>query len=56
MTEVYPTLFSPIKLGPLTLRNRIVMAPLTSQMAEAEALRMMRWPHTTPAVRAVGWA
>ena len=36
MTEVYPTLFSPIKLGPLTLRNRIVMAPLTRQMAEAD--------------------
>ena len=36
MTEAFPTLFSPIKLGPLTLRNRIAMAPLTRQMAEAD--------------------
>ena len=36
MTEVFATLFSPIKLGPLTLRNRIAMAPLTRQMAEAD--------------------
>ena len=36
MTEAYPTLFSAIKLGPLTLRNRIAMAPLTRQMAEAD--------------------
>ena len=36
MTEAFPTLFSSIKLGPLTLRNRIAMAPLTRQMAEAD--------------------
>ena len=36
MTEAFPTLFSAIKLGPLTLRNRIAMAPLTRQMAEAD--------------------
>lgn len=36
MTEAFPTLFSPIALGPLTLRNRIAMAPLTRQMAEAD--------------------
>lgn len=36
MAEVYETLFSEIKLGPLTLRNRIAMAPLTRQMAEAD--------------------
>ena len=36
MTEAFPTLFSTIKLGPLTLRNRIAMAPLTRQMAEAD--------------------
>ena len=36
MTEAFPTLFSPMKLGPLTLRNRIAMAPLTRQMAEAD--------------------
>jgi len=36
MAEAFPTLFSPIKLGPLTLRNRIAMAPLTRQMAEAD--------------------
>lgn len=36
MTEAFPTLFSPITLGPLTLRNRIAMAPLTRQMAEAD--------------------
>jgi 2,4-dienoyl-CoA reductase-like NADH-dependent reductase (Old Yellow Enzyme family) len=36
MTEAFPTLFSPIKLGPLTLRNRIAMAPLTRQMAESD--------------------
>lgn len=36
MTEAFPTLFSPMMLGPLTLRNRIAMAPLTRQMAEAD--------------------
>ena len=36
MAEAFPTLFSPINLGPLTLRNRIAMAPLTRQMAEAD--------------------
>jgi 2,4-dienoyl-CoA reductase-like NADH-dependent reductase (Old Yellow Enzyme family) len=36
MTEAFPTLFSPITLGPLTLRNRIAMAPLTRQMAEPD--------------------
>ena len=34
MTEAFPTLFSPVTLGPLTLHNRIAMAPLTRQMAE----------------------
>ena len=36
MTEAFPTLFSGLKLGPITLRNRIAMAPLTRQMAEAD--------------------
>jgi 2,4-dienoyl-CoA reductase-like NADH-dependent reductase (Old Yellow Enzyme family) len=36
MTEIYPTLFSQVTLGPLTLRNRIAMAPLTRQMAQAD--------------------
>ena len=36
MTEAFPTLFSVIKMGPLTLRNRIAMAPLTRQMADAD--------------------
>lgn len=36
MAEAYPTLFSPLKLGRLTLRNRIAMAPLTRQMAKAD--------------------
>ena len=34
MAEAFKTLFSAIQLGPLTLRNRIAMAPLTRQMAE----------------------
>lgn len=36
MPETHPLLFSPLRLGPLTLRNRIAMAPLTRQMAEAD--------------------
>ncbi|MDO8882065.1 MAG: hypothetical protein U0934_00780 [Pseudotabrizicola sp.] len=36
MSDVFPTLFSPVTLGPLTLRNRIAMAPLTRQMAEPD--------------------
>lgn len=36
MSEAYPTLFSPVSLGPMTLRNRIAMAPLTRQMAHAD--------------------
>ena len=36
MSEAYPTLFSPVTLGPMTLRNRIAMASLTRQMAHAD--------------------
>lgn len=36
MTEAFPTLFSPVTLGRVTLRNRIAMAPLTRQMAHAD--------------------
>ncbi|MDR5651532.1 hypothetical protein [Ruixingdingia sedimenti] len=36
MTDACPTLFSPLVLGPVTLKNRIVMAPLTRQMAEPD--------------------
>lgn len=36
MTEVHPTLFSRLKLGPLALKNRIAMAPLTRQMAHPD--------------------
>lgn len=36
MTEAYPTLFSPVTLGRVSLRNRIAMAPLTRQMADAD--------------------
>ncbi|MBV8095899.1 MAG: alkene reductase [Acetobacteraceae bacterium] len=32
-TSHAPTLFSPVEVGPLTLRNRIVMAPLTRSRA-----------------------
>lgn len=28
--------FSPVKIGPLTLKNRLVMAPLTRQLADAD--------------------
>ena len=34
MTQKYPKTFSPFRLGPLELKNRIVMAPLTRQNAE----------------------
>ena len=36
MAETYPTLFSPLKLAGQTIKNRIAMAPLTRQMAEAD--------------------
>ncbi len=36
MTEIFPRLFSPMKLAGYTLGNRIAMAPLTRQMAEAD--------------------
>lgn len=36
MTDAHKTLFSPIKLGPIALRNRIAMAPLTRQMAHPD--------------------
>jgi len=36
MSEVFPTLFSPIRLAGTTIPNRIAMAPLTRQMAEAD--------------------
>ena len=36
MAEVYKRLFSPYTLAGQTIRNRIAMAPLTRQMAEAD--------------------
>jgi 2,4-dienoyl-CoA reductase-like NADH-dependent reductase (Old Yellow Enzyme family) len=33
---MYPNTFSPVKIGPLELKNRLVMAPLTRQVAEAD--------------------
>ncbi len=36
MAEVYKRLFSPLKLAGQTIANRIAMAPLTRQMAEAD--------------------
>ncbi len=36
MAETYQQLFSPFVLGPATLKNRIVMAPLTRQMAQSD--------------------
>lgn len=36
MSDLYPTLFSDFKLAGVSLRNRIAMAPLTRQMAEAD--------------------
>ena len=36
MTDAHKTLFSPIKLGPIALRNRNAMAPLTRQMAHPD--------------------
>lgn len=36
MSELYPTLFSDYKLAGVSLRNRVAMAPLTRQMAEAD--------------------
>ena len=36
MAETYPTLFSPLKLAGHIIKNRIAMAPLTRQMAQAD--------------------
>jgi N-ethylmaleimide reductase len=36
MAELYKKLFSPVKLAGQTISNRITMAPLTRQMAEAD--------------------
>ncbi|MFT7596111.1 MAG: 2,4-dienoyl-CoA reductase-like NADH-dependent reductase (Old Yellow Enzyme family) [Paracoccaceae bacterium] len=33
---MYPTTFSPLQIGPLKLKNRLVMAPLTRQVAELD--------------------
>ncbi|MCY4209375.1 MAG: hypothetical protein OXD29_15695 [Roseovarius sp.] len=33
---MFEKVFSPIKIGPLDLKNRIVMAPLTRQVADAD--------------------
>lgn len=34
--DMFPKTFSPLKLGPLTLKNRLIMAPLTRQVADAD--------------------
>ena len=33
---MYPTTFSPVRIGPLELKNRLVMAPLTRQVADPD--------------------
>ena len=33
---MFPKTFSPVKIGPLALKNRLVMAPLTRQMAQED--------------------
>ena len=33
---MYSNTFSPIQIGPLKLKNRLVMAPLTRQVAELD--------------------
>ena len=33
---MFPTTFSPVRIGPLELKNRLVMAPLTRQVAELD--------------------
>lgn len=33
---MFPKTFSPVKIGPLELKNRLVMAPLTRQVADAD--------------------
>ena len=34
----YPSLFSPLKIGPYQLKHRLVMAPLTRMRAEKPSL------------------
>jgi len=36
MTKPLPRLFSPGQIGPLTLKNRVIMAPMTTRKADAE--------------------
>ncbi|MEO0370174.1 MAG: hypothetical protein AAF231_01835 [Pseudomonadota bacterium] len=33
---MFPKTFSPVKIGPLELKNRLIMAPLTRQVAELD--------------------
>ena len=33
---MFPKTFSPVKIGPLKLKNRLMMAPLTRQVAELD--------------------
>ncbi len=33
---MFPKTFSPVKIGPLKLKNRLIMAPLTRQVADAD--------------------
>jgi len=35
MTELaHPSLFTPVQIGPITLKHRVVMAPLTRSRSE----------------------
>jgi 2,4-dienoyl-CoA reductase-like NADH-dependent reductase (Old Yellow Enzyme family) len=36
MTRTPPRLFSPGRIGPITLKNRVIMAPMTTRKADAE--------------------
>ena len=55
MSEAFPILFSNLKLGPITLRNRIAMALLTRQMAKVDGTQPMKWPPVLPVGRGASW-
>ena len=53
MSDTESDLFQPVRLGPIELRNRVVMAPLTRSRAGGGEALLCSWLHPrTPATQA----
>ena len=56
MNAAFPTLFSPIRLRGIELRNRTMMAAMSSELADEHGRVTERQIATTPSALELMWA